>query len=161
MLSTYKKTPSGFAELEQRSTGLRPELRRLLILIDGRRVVASLAALFRAGELEPLIDELASFGMIELVTHSTTFMPAEAVNAAGRVSLDGAQLQTAIDAAKVGVRELLGRESKDFLAKLDRCADSQALRQIVSEVQLRLIATKSEDAATDFVTSIRNANRPN
>lgn len=157
MVATYKKTAAGLAELERRSTRLRPEQRRLLILIDGKHSLGSLAPLFRTGEIEHLIDELATLGMIESATNSTAYIPTTSVHA-GRAMLGQVQLRAAIDAAKAGVREWLGRDAKDFVAKLDACRDSQALRIVVSEIQLRLIAVRDEDAATAFVISIRNAN---
>jgi hypothetical protein len=160
MLVTYKKTATGQAELDHRSSGLRPELRRLLILIDGKRSVAALAPLFRANELEGLIDELIAFDMIKATSNATSFLPDPASGNKTPAPLDRQQLSAAIAAAKTGVKEMLGRDTKEFLQKLDSCADSKSLRLVVSEIQFRLIAEVGDDAATAFVVHIRNATRP-
>jgi hypothetical protein len=62
-------------------------------------------------------------------------------------------------AARLGVKEMLARDAKKFLAKLDACTDSKALRLVVSEIQLRLISEIGDDAATAFVIRIRDAGR--
>lgn len=157
MFVTYKKTATGQSELDQRASRLRPELRRLLILADGKRSIATLTSLFRVGEIEHLIDELIAFDMIEATATSTAFLPASNESPNLRTPLSDYRLAAALIAAKQGVRDMLNRDQKTFLAKLDACTDSNSLRVVVSEIQLRLIAGSGEDAATAFVTRIRNA----
>ena len=160
MFVTYKKTAAGQDELDHRSRGLRPELRRLLILVDGKRSVPVLTPLFRVGEIEPLIDELISFDMIEATPTSTAFLPAPSETAEEvRTPLSDYRLAAALVAARLGVKEMLARDAKKFLAKLDACTDSKALRLVVSEIQLRLISEIGDDAATAFVIRIRDAGR--
>jgi hypothetical protein len=157
MGGTFRKTQAGIDELERRALKLRPELRRLLILIDGKRATAAMVPLFRANELENLLDELMAFGMIEATVTSTSFLPNQMRDASNRLPLTDAQFRAAVEAAKAAARDLLGREAKDFIGKLDHCKDSAALRVVISEIQLRLISVLGEDAATLFVTAIRDA----
>jgi hypothetical protein len=159
MGGTFRKTQAGVEELERRQLGLRPELRRLLILIDGKRSTSSIVGLFRPGELENLLDELQSFGMIEATVTSTSFLPTSMQDATDRSPLTDAQFRAAVVAAKNAAKELLGRDAKEFLAKFDACKDSKQLRLAISEIQLRLMSVLGEDAATIFVVAVRDAAR--
>lgn len=55
-MSCYRRTPKGDQEIVFRSSGLGPDLRNLLLLINGRRDIPALAALapFLRLSLEPL-----------------------------------------------------------------------------------------------------------
>jgi hypothetical protein len=157
VIATYRKTPIGSAELERYTLRLRPELRRLLILVDGKRDVDTLCRFFRANEFSLLIEELLSHGAIESAHTPTPYMPSAKRGISGAAPLSGQQLRTALDAAKATAKTMLGRRADEFMAKFDACKDSQALRVVVSEVQLRLIADVDEDAATAYVVAIRDA----
>jgi hypothetical protein len=61
----FRKTEAGAAEVGNRKLGLRAELRRVLILIDGRSPVSKLATFVRMPEIESLIYELQSQGLID------------------------------------------------------------------------------------------------
>ncbi len=154
---TFRKTQAGQEELDRRQLGLRAELRRLLILIDGKRPTSSLISMFRPGELENLLDELQAFGMIEATVTTTSFLPASVQDLSDQSPLSEAQFQAALAAAKHAAKELLGRESKNFVAKLDVCANSKQLRIAISDIQLRLMSVLGEDAATLFVVTVRDA----
>ncbi|WP_227814402.1 hypothetical protein [Nitrogeniibacter aestuarii] len=63
----YAKADKGFAEIESRSFGLSPKLRRVLILIDGRRTFESLKSMLSFEGLEKMLDDLTSQGFIKKV----------------------------------------------------------------------------------------------
>lgn len=71
----FRKTELGNAEIANRRLGLRAELRRLLILIDGRKTAGMLATFVRLPEVDGLLYELQSLGVIE-VADGTTVAPA-------------------------------------------------------------------------------------
>jgi hypothetical protein len=156
---TFRKTAAGQIEIEHRALGLRPELRRLLIMIDGKRTVDSLATLVRANELPVLLDELFAFDMIEATETPSSFLPTAARDVNDRQPLTPGQFKAACEAAISAARELLAADAKPYIAKISKCQDSNALRVVVSEVQLALIGRLGEDAATIFVDSIRSAAR--
>ena len=58
------KTQHGHAEIERRSAGLDMRLRRLLILVDGKRSLADLAKMSGIDEVEPLVERLRQAGLI-------------------------------------------------------------------------------------------------
>lgn len=62
MHTIYRKTPLGVAEIESRAMKIPQRLRSLLIMIDGKRTAASLAAMAQA---EQCIAELHAQGLIE------------------------------------------------------------------------------------------------
>jgi hypothetical protein len=64
MPTLFRKTAKGQAEIETRAHRLTPRLRGLLILVDGKRDLAGLAALMPQGA-EALLQELTAQGFIE------------------------------------------------------------------------------------------------
>jgi len=64
----YRKTDAGVAEIQARALGLRAELRRLLILVDGVAPVGRLANFVRGAEIDFLIAELETQGLITAAT---------------------------------------------------------------------------------------------
>jgi hypothetical protein len=60
----YFKTEAGMQEVKARALGLRAELRRLLILIDGNSPLSRLAVFVRGSEIDYLIAELEMQGLI-------------------------------------------------------------------------------------------------
>ncbi len=150
-MATYKKTQTGITELNSHQLGLRTELRRLLILIDGKRSIQSLAPFFRPGEVSGLVDELERLGAIEMATPITGMLPSATASSA----ISSKQLQAAIGIAKTVAKSRFNRAADRFITELDRCKDSQSLRAIVSDIQLKLMAEYDEEMATAFVAQVR------
>ncbi len=117
----------------------------------------TLRRFFRANEFSLLLDELLSHGAIESTQLPTAYMPDVRRGANTAPALSATQFRAALDAARLTSKAMLGRRADEFLAKFEACRDSQALRVVVSEVQLRLIADIDEDAATAYVVAIRDA----
>jgi len=61
---TLIKTQQGQAEIEHRSGGLDTRLRRLLILVDGKRSLSDLAQLSGIDDVAPLVERLQQAGLI-------------------------------------------------------------------------------------------------
>jgi hypothetical protein len=160
VLGIFKKTELGTREVATRAHGLRAELRRLLILIDGNRPAESLIPLFRGNEFSTLLFELLSHGMIEpatLVSESGSAM--NAVSESEYTLLTGAQLRGAVSAAVNAAHELLGNKAKPWIKKLEACRDSYSLRQIVGELLAELRGILGDDAALLFVETVREGAR--
>jgi hypothetical protein len=156
---TFKKTAIGQQEIEQRAMGLRPALRRLLIVMDGKRTVESLFPLFRATELQILLDELLAFGMIEPTETAMSFLPTAARDVRDMQPLQPQQFAATRAAAAKSAEGLLGAGAKPFVAKILKCTNSSELRTAVSQVQLELIAKLGPDAATLYLETLRAASR--
>jgi hypothetical protein len=154
---TFRKTISGHNEFAHRHVLSRPELRRLLILIDGKKPIDTLVSYFRAFEFAGLLDELLALGMIEPVCADHGVAHAASREALGnQSSLKPMQFEAARRAAMHAATELLGTQARTFCAKLVMCQDSLALRVVLSQIQEKLSATLGEDAATLFIETVRD-----
>jgi hypothetical protein len=155
---TFRKTIAGHNEFEHRHVLSRPELRRLLILIDGKKPVETLVSYFRAFEFASLLDELLALGLIEPVCAEHAHAHAASKEALGdQSSLKPMQFEAARRAALHAATELLGTQARSFCAKLVMCQDSMALRVVLSQVQEQLSVTLGDDAATLFIETVRDA----
>lgn len=63
----FVKTPKGVSEMETRSGGLTPRVRRILIMIDGKRTVDDLRAMALADDLTHTLGGLEEEGYIEVL----------------------------------------------------------------------------------------------
>ncbi|HEY9097172.1 MAG TPA: hypothetical protein VIN35_15615 [Hydrogenophaga sp.] len=69
MQAVFAKTPLGQQEIQSRSMGLAPLVRRILVLVDGKRGGADLAALLPSGsDVEQILQELLGHGCVEAVS---------------------------------------------------------------------------------------------
>jgi hypothetical protein len=63
--STFAKTPAGQLEIQTRSLGLAPLVRRVLVLVNGQRSGQELAAFVPAGEdIAPILAQLVAQGCV-------------------------------------------------------------------------------------------------
>lgn len=62
--TVYFKTDAGVDEVKARALGLRAELRRLLILVDGKTPLNRLAVFVRGSEIDHVIAELEYQGLV-------------------------------------------------------------------------------------------------
>ena len=67
-LAAFAKTPLGQQEIQSRSLGLAPLVRRILVLVDGKRRFADLAALLPEGsDVWQILRELLKQGCVEVL----------------------------------------------------------------------------------------------
>ncbi len=167
--AVYRKTVLGTAELTGRSLGLRAELRRLLILIDGKNTVARLATFVRSPEIESLILELQAIGVIDASDGSTIALqaPATAVGssttnvAAAQPDAGLAPTQEQFLAARTTavrfVNELLGPSAETLAIKLERARDARELRDAVNQVKQSLERAVGEATGLRFLEAVRSS----
>jgi hypothetical protein len=63
--TVYRKSDKGKQEVADNAFGLEKHIRRLLILVDGRRDAAELSVYIRAGEFESTLNLLLAEGFVE------------------------------------------------------------------------------------------------
>ncbi|MDR7149747.1 hypothetical protein J2W49_001702 [Hydrogenophaga palleronii] len=63
--ASFAKTETGQQEIQKRSLGLAPLVRRLLVLVDGQRTGKDLAVFVAGNEVEPILQELVDKGCVE------------------------------------------------------------------------------------------------
>ena len=180
----YRKTEAGVAEVQKRLLGLRPALRRLLILVDGKTPLARLSGLVPGMDVGVLVAELEVLG---LVVAPNLVSAAAVINASGSApdiresgsmpaAVTGADGQTVASTGAVSrppvtpshlfavrsaaVRELqrlLGVTKHELLDKLYEPGDSLALRAVISEVQQSLDEQFGVDTGQRFLDAVRGA----
>ncbi|TNF59823.1 MAG: hypothetical protein EP306_10075 [Burkholderiales bacterium] len=89
--ASFAKTEVGQREIQTRSLGLAPLVRRLLVLIDGQKTGRDLAVFAGGVDVEPLLQELLDKGCVEAKARPR---PAEA---AAPAAPTGAQAGGALD----------------------------------------------------------------
>lgn len=159
----FRKTELGNIEVASRKLGLRAELRRLLILIDGRNTAAKLAAFVRMPEIDNLLYELQSLGVIEtadgIASAAIVAPPANTPVSAAENSLAPTQEQF-VAARKAGVRFLndtLGPDADTLAIRLERAANAHELRDAVTHVRQALERLMGAGAAQRFLDAVRAA----
>lgn len=153
--TVFRKTELGNAEIATRKLGLRAELRRLLIMVDGRNNVARLAAIARPGEAEALLLELLSAGVIEASDGS-----AVTAQPGGNDNGPAPTVEQFKAARQAGVRYLndtLGPAAESFALKLERAKDPQELRDAVTQVRASLERMSGAADAQRFLDAVRAA----
>ncbi len=73
--SIFAKTPLGQQEIQSRSLGLAPLVRRVLVLIDGKRNNEELALYVPGQNLTQLLDQLMAHGCIEQLQLTSASQP--------------------------------------------------------------------------------------
>lgn len=182
--NAYRKTEAGVAEVEKRILGLRPALRRLLILMDGRTPLARLASFIPGLEINALVAELEALGLI--VAPNTGGSSASSANVASvatasRATLPGLSVASALPEAletpaaltdrppvtqarllavrTAAMRELeriLGLVEHELLDKLKQPGDSLQLRAVISEIHQTLDEQFGVAIGQRFLDAVRS-----
>jgi len=165
----FTKTAQGRTEIESRSAGLAAKARRLLILVDGQRTLAELAAASGLGdELGAFLQQLLAAGMIEAPSGATTgslptplplagtlpvpeaAAPAvpqpPATPAAAAITLDPARMQQAKQLMLDSVQTYLGLMGRDITARITAAEDLAALKSCVARWTTAMRETRDGSA---------------
>ena len=176
----YRKTDAGVAEVQARVLGLRAELRRLLILIDGTATLSRLTAFVRGSEINFLIAELETQGLITSATigQSMAMTPAAATTrtaaaqtapaapvaaTAAHSDTDGVLEPTAAQVLAVRrtavrtLHDILGPEADALALKIKQCKSAQELRVTVTEVRQNLDRQMGVAVGQRFLDAVRGA----
>ncbi len=173
-------------EVKARSLGLRAELRRLLILVDGNTPLSRLAVFVRGSEVDFLIAELEHQGLVTTsmgaphavgqATAVPSFAPAAAPPAtplakaaapsvapspapASYTNLEPttAQMLAVRRTAIRTLHDLLGPDADALAVKIDRCKDAQQLRVTITEIRQTLDRQLGTDTGQRFLDAVRTA----
>jgi hypothetical protein len=151
----FRKTPEGVAELTARKMPLRAELRRLMILIDGRNSVSKLATFVRLPEIDALIFELQSMGLIDSADGAAVSAQAASADAGPEPTME--QFLAARGAAVRAVNDILGPSAETLALKLEKCQNARDLRAAVTEVKQSLTRMLGESTGNRFLEAVRSA----
>lgn len=164
----YSKTPKGVAEVAARSAQLSMTTRRVLIMIDGKRSIDELSVLLRPGEIDAVIAQLESAGLIQRSSGSAAL---DVPTIAGRVvdalpntqgpapaAGEDANPMTLEEAKRRAVRELterLGPEAETLSLRIESCRTIEDFRERVREAERFVTAALGPAAAADYLRAVR------
>ncbi len=176
--SVLKKTDAGLIAIKERDRSLVPRARTLLILVDGSKTAAQLAAMNTdAVQGTELLGQLFQAGFVALSGEPTTqaarrsvapLAPAAAPSASTAPSSAAPATSTAVAAAppsqprpardmKTSVRSAtrflegwLGPQSESFCLQLERCKTPAEFEAKVLEIKLLLASARSAKKAGEF-----------
>lgn len=148
----HAKTAAGFQEITCRERRLPAQQRRLLILIDGERDRAQLAALLGEPDIEPLLAELAAAGLI--AARGT------AASAPLRAPAPQALCPSILFRARTLMRESAARHlgvfGKPLQDAIDAAADRAALLAVSARWHMEMRGSrKGRDEADSLLHSLR------
>ncbi len=182
--NSYRKTEAGVAEVQKRLLGLRPTLRRLLILVDGKTPLSQLSGLVPGMDVHSLVAELEVLGLVAAPNSVGAAAPPNARNlapalpehdgvpaianvaaappdmpagAANRAPVTPSHLLAVRSAAVRELQRLLGVTTHELLDKLHEPGDSLALRAVISEVQQTLDEQFGVETGQQFLDAVRGA----
>lgn len=170
----YQKTAAGLNEIQSRQLGLRAELRRLLIMVDGKSPIAKFAPAFPTSDVEALARELASLGLIAdpqaqptpVVVAAPAAVASAPVAPVGSAAGDAsaelgqptvAQFNAARRAAVRFINDNLGPSGETLALKLERAADPDELRVAVKEARTTLERFMGAATGQRFMEYVRGA----
>lgn len=159
MVTVYRKSSKGTAEIETRAHKLPPRLRSALILVDGKRSDVDLQALIGAAAAETL-SALAGDGFIEVISVADTKravapVPTATAAAAGPVTAppsttSASDLTLRRREAVRAVNELLGPMGETLSIKLERARSIDELRTVLEQALPVIAGARGRDAARAF-----------
>ncbi len=126
----YIKAPKGIEEINNRTHGLPPRARQLLILLDGKRSSIDIEAMMPEGEGALLLANLLDGGFI-------TVMPLENAGDAirdrtasevERPANDAERFEMAKNFMRNTVLTFLGGMGSGVIGQIERCTDFEGLR---------------------------------
>lgn len=135
MTVIFAKTPKGVAEIETRSGGLSPRVRRVLILVDGKRTVDDVRALALADDLTHTLGALEEEGYIEVL--KAVGVPADASGALPSITAFR-ELPATVDAESLDkARNFIINTLKTFCGQMTHLAIVEAAFNAESHAELR------------------------
>jgi hypothetical protein len=162
----YLKTPKGIAEISLRSAQLPMTTRRILIMIDGKRTLDDLSVLLRPGEIDSVIGQLESAGLIQRVSHNSpldvpTVFGRDDMPASSSSSGEDPNPMTLEEAKRRAVRELndrLGPDAETLAIRIEHCRSIEDFRERVREAERFVSAMLGPAAAQEYVRALRRRN---
>lgn len=122
----YVKSPKGIEEMTSRCHGLPQRSRRLLIMVDGKRTMSAIAALFADEDVRPLLDNLITEGFVAPLPAPATPTAIHAVPAA---PIDDAKrFEMARNFMMNTVNAFVGIAGSSLLTRLERASGLEELR---------------------------------
>jgi hypothetical protein len=152
----YVKTELGTKELVERRMGLAIDVRRLLILVDGKHTVAQILARGRAFHADAAaFADLERAGLIALLLGARSTEQDQA----GPVELSVDEVQGFLDAQRAmsnAINEHLGFRGYGFMLRLQKTANLRDLHEMLPDLAQALVKRNGMEAATPIVAALEH-----
>jgi hypothetical protein len=165
--SQLRKTEAGLLAIKERDRSLLARARTLLIMVDGTKTVAQLAAMNSdVAQGMELLAHLEQLGFVAVVTNpaaapgqtaSATAAPAAPAAAAAPVATAGTparaperDLRTSIRMATKFLEGWMGPGSEPLCLQLERCKTPVEFEAKVQEIRVLLATARSVKKAEEF-----------
>ena len=142
--SIYRKTDKGRQEVVERASGLAPQARRLLILIDGRRDGHELSVYVRPGELESALGRLLDERLVEAVAETGAGRVARAPAANDPVVFAEIKIR-AMTEIRSRMRGRLAPMADMLIGEINACPSALALREKLRSAEDALVRLMGEE----------------
>lgn len=155
MATVFRKTAKGQAEIETRAHRLAPRSRGLLILVDGKRDAAALAALVPQGG-EELLAELLAQGFVEALPAAAPApapppRPAAApAPAADQVVLGSGDFEAVRHSAARALNDELGPAAENLAIRIERARSMAELRPLLVQAAQAVANMRGRAAAEAY-----------
>ena len=150
----YVKTELGTKELAERQMGLAIDVRRLLILVDGKHTVAQILARGRAFNANvAAFEDLERAGLVTRLLGARSTAQPDSVPA--ERSAD--EVQDFLDAQKAlsnAINEHLGFRGYGLMMRLQKAENLRDLHEMLSAFAQALVKRKGMEAATPIVSGL-------
>lgn len=156
----YHKTPKGMEAIANRHSGLAPKLRSLLIMVDGKRSYADLAALAAVvGDCEQQLLQLQQEGLVELIGAASTAGAAPGASAPDMAPTAPAPLITASlpEAKRFSshlLEQILGPTSDVLCLKIEAAKDLASFVSAIKRARDVVRDIRGPAAAERFIAQV-------
>jgi hypothetical protein len=145
MGAVFVKTPKGQHEVASKSGGLTPRVRRVLIMVDGKRTVDDLRALLLADDLQHTLGLLEEDGYIAIVASSVAGEPLRSITAFAALPAtpDPLRLQQARNFMSNTLKVFVGSlGTTSLLDRIERAESHLELRRYYDEWYLAIVTSR-------------------
>lgn len=144
MLTLYRKTARGAAEIHDRAHRLTPRMRGALILVDGRRSEEELLGMI-AGDVPGTLQGLAALGLIE---------PFQAPAAPAAPARRFVPYETLQQEAMRRLRATLGPGADSLVQRIAQAPDLEALRPLLVLARRLITELRGAQAGEDYIEGL-------
>jgi|CryBogDrversion2_1035201.scaffolds.fasta_scaffold00316_8 hypothetical protein len=145
--AVYVKTPKGIEEMSSRCHGLSQRARRVLIMLDGKRGDAEIAAMFPGEEGESALATLLSEGFITpLNATGTTPDTGKSAERAAPPANDAERFEMAKNFMRNTLDKYLGGMGTGLMNQIGKCTTPEELRAHYKTWQESMLMTREGKA---------------
>lgn len=151
----YVKTELGTKELLERRMGLAIDVRRLLILVDGKHTVAQILARGRAFHADSAaFADLERAGLVARLFGARSTEEQESASPVERSADDVQRFLEAQTALSNAINQHLGFRGYGLMMRLQKAENLRDLHEMLPDFAQSLVKRKSMEFATPVVTEL-------